>query len=947
MAEHESESALPVSPRSAEVGDESAVGLRANPAAGDDVAVLSRDAESSGHSRRDLTHSTAQTHSVAPAPRVLTVHAVIPVFNRADDLANLIRDLAGIRRDRALARSEHDSHASGEHDPSVPPFHIALSLHIIDNASDEPIASDWGVFASLPPDIMCRVHRLDRNVGGSGGFNAGMQAVVDLVSASHRDTEDTDPPFVWLLDSDARVTPETLSELVASMCRRPDASAIGSAIADPVTRRVFEVGGRVDRRTGRFGPVLRGVAGALREIECDYAAACSVLVRLPAIVRIGLMPDVFLNADDVEWFIRMRRATGESILCATRSIVIHPRFDRFALAARYYVARNALGPLRALGLPRRVLLRRGLYEVVRAIGCELAQRPDLARLHMMGVRDAAAGRTLGPAPADSLAHDRFTPLDQLGKHLIDAGAHRSAAPTSTFIEAHSTLLRELSPADLSVLTDQIRLLSTHSANTASTLDIAEPSASTTRRVLRFLGRIAGMKQAHICLVNAKMTPESWFSGRWTVMIAPACMPAGSGGAAGATGGAGYRAGFVVRAADAPHRVRAIGRAVMTGVRTLAYCWQAAGRRTIESTLQPVTTRDSGGMRVLGVPPSLSLSIIVLSYNRREMLCSTLKRLDAMPELADAELIVVDNASSDGSAAAAQAACPRARIIALESNTGVAALNTGVAAATRDAVLVLDDDAWPEPGVLPAALALLARRADIDAVALHPHHPHSRRSEWPFAASAFSSAPVGPAQPSGALAPSTPPPTAAPPTSLTPRSRDQWPVMGCANLVRRDVWHAVGGYESGFFLYRNDVDLALKILARQTSAPSAAAPLPGGSTRELPSPRGVHFNPAWIVWHDSPAAASKSNRWHELATRNWIWTARRHGRGLIGLLGLLLGWLWAHRLAGLSFTKHLATLRGAMAGVFTAPPRMTDAVQPDGRHFAGLIRMHLSRLKRGR
>src|SRR5690606_34605702 len=88
-------------------------------------------------------------------------------------------------------------------------------------------------------------------------------------------------------------------------------------------------------------------------------------------------------------------------------------------------------------------------------------------------------------------------------------------------------------------------------------------------------------------------------------------------------------------------------------------------------------------------------------------------------------------------------------------------------------------------------------------------------------------------------------------------RDDWPVMGCGNLVRRSAWQAVGGYEESFFLYRNDVDLALKLLAA------------GGKGG------GVWFDPTWVVWHDSPAAAPnrrKSLRWFELATRNWIWLA---------------------------------------------------------------------------
>ena len=53
-------------------------------------------------------------------------------------------------------------------------------------------------------------------------------------------------------------------------------------------------------------------------------------------------------------------------------------------------------------------------------------------------------------------------------------------------------------------------------------------------------------------------------------------------------------------------------------------------------------------------------------------------------------------------------------------------------------------------------------------------------------------------------------------------------MGCANLVRRTAWNEVGGYESAFFLYRNDADLAnheftiLSVLRQRTDQLTAEA-----------------------------------------------------------------------------------------------------------------------------
>ena len=148
-------------------------------------------------------------------------------------------------------------------------------------------------------------------------------------------------------------------------------------------------------------------------------------------------------------------------------------------------------------------------------------------------------------------------------------------------------------------------------------------------------------------------------------------------------------------------------------------------------------------------------------------------------------------------------------------------------------------------------------------------------------------------------------------------------MGWGNLVRRRDWLAVGGYEAGFFLYRNDTDLAMKLLA---------------------AGRGVRFDPSLTVWHDSPAAATKSTRWFRTATRNWIWLCKRHG-GAGWLRHALMGWAWAHKTAGLSLSAQIAALRGGWNGMFGRAPTLPENVRPDGSALDRLIRLQLSARRR--
>jgi GT2 family glycosyltransferase len=287
-----------------------------------------------------------------------------------------------------------------------------------------------------------------------------------------------------------------------------------------------------------------------------------------------------------------------------------------------------------------------------------------------------------------------------------------------------------------------------------------------------------------------------------------------------------------------------------------------------------------------------LSVVILSYNRRDALRRTLERLCAQPPVAAGQVIVVDNASTDGSPEVVREHFPSVQLLALTRNEGVAGFNRGAAHAKGDMLLILDDDAWPEPDALVAALALLRTRPATGAVALLPKHPSTLVEEWRH--------------------------------EKVPQAR--WPVMGCGNLIRRDAWSAVGGYEEAFFLYRNDTDLALKLLSAGFD---------------------VWFDPAWIVWHDSPAAARKSDRWLTLATRNWAWVARRHGRRLSKRVGLLAGFAWASRLAGLSPRRQWCVAKGVWSGLFTPPPPMPPACHVDGKAFRDLVKRQVAGRWRGR
>jgi GT2 family glycosyltransferase len=105
-----------------------------------------------------------------------------------------------------------------------------------------------------------------------------------------------------------------------------------------------------------------------------------------------------------------------------------------------------------------------------------------------------------------------------------------------------------------------------------------------------------------------------------------------------------------------------------------------------------------------------LSIIIVNYNTQSLLRDCLQSLDAEPGL-DAEIIIVDNASTDDSAAMVRQEFPVARVIANTTNRGFAqANNQGIAVASGEKILLLN----PDTRVLPGALAALVRFVDAHA-----------------------------------------------------------------------------------------------------------------------------------------------------------------------------------------------------------------------------------------
>lgn len=141
-----------------------------------------------------------------------------------------------------------------------------------------------------------------------------------------------------------------------------------------------------------------------------------------------------------------------------------------------------------------------------------------------------------------------------------------------------------------------------------------------------------------------------------------------------------------------------------------------------SNLQPLDSTDKSP---IATP---DLSIVIVNYNTRQLLDDCLVSLLAAEKPAGGmEIIVVDNASSDGSQALVREKYPTVRLVVSKVNRGFSAANNiGVAVANGRTVLFLNSDTRLEPDALVKPLAYLDQHPEVGALTVRLIYPTGQR-----------------------------------------------------------------------------------------------------------------------------------------------------------------------------------------------------------------------------
>jgi GT2 family glycosyltransferase len=182
-----------------------------------------------------------------------------------------------------------------------------------------------------------------------------------------------------------------------------------------------------------------------------------------------------------------------------------------------------------------------------------------------------------------------------------------------------------------------------------------------------------------------------------------------------------------------------------------------------------------------------VSAVVITRNRKRDLARALAQLVEAGEAR--HLIVVDNASSDGTCAMVRERFPGVDLLPLQRNRGAAARNVGVRRAGTRYVAFSDDDSWWQPGALRRAADLLDANSELALVAARVL--------------------VGPAE---ALDDSCSLMARSPLASARLPGPAVLGFLACGAVVRRAAFEAVGGFRAGWGVGGEEQLLAVDLLA---------------------------------------------------------------------------------------------------------------------------------------
>jgi GT2 family glycosyltransferase len=259
-----------------------------------------------------------------------------------------------------------------------------------------------------------------------------------------------------------------------------------------------------------------------------------------------------------------------------------------------------------------------------------------------------------------------------------------------------------------------------------------------------------------------------------------------------------------------------------------------------------------------------VTVVVITRNRLESLLHTLERLRGLPAVPP--VVVVDNASTDGTALAVRGTHPDVDVVRLDRNVGAAGRTVGVLRASTPYVAFSDDDSWWDAGALDEAASLLDRNPRLAVVAGRIL--------------------VGP---EGRLDPVCREMAHSPLGELPGAGPVVLGFVACGAVVRRSAYLEVGGFHPRYGVGGEEALLAIDLAERgwlcayvdRVVASHHPSPQRGVGDRQV----GTTRNDLWTLWLRHPPPAAVIGTLQRL--RRW----RTEPGVLAGLRQAVAGWRW--------------------------------------------------------
>ena len=241
-----------------------------------------------------------------------------------------------------------------------------------------------------------------------------------------------------------------------------------------------------------------------------------------------------------------------------------------------------------------------------------------------------------------------------------------------------------------------------------------------------------------------------------------------------------------------------------------------------------------------------VSVVIVTWNGRRYLDACLRAVEAQQGVR-AEVILVDNGSTDGSAEFVRTRFPRVRVIALADNRGFAGgNNAGAREARADYVAFLNNDTVADSSwlrALRAGIDLTSGTALVTSRIVYMHDPGVVDSagdglfRWGGAYKRHHGEPAG----------------------LAAVAAEVFGVCGGACLIPKEVFDELGGFDDDFFASHEDVDLSYRARLRGYRCryiPDAVVRHHGSATLGTVSALAVFHgqrNLEWMYLKNTPAS----------------------------------------------------------------------------------------------